>query len=162
MNRNISSEMHVIKQMRQRVRLHYTPINYSYAQTFPGKPSTKVPPQKSNRLCSAEWGSRTQHSPQQQSSPVMGEQRKETFELMAKFNHSRRAKVAVARNSAAAAQIMNVSAATAVAAAGGGSEQRGWAAGGRFCGCFCCCWCNLLQHLIFCRSTTLGSLSGLT
>lgn len=52
----------------------------------------------------------------------MGERRKETFELMAKFNHSRRAKVAVARNSAAAAQITNVS---ATAAAGGGSEQRG-------------------------------------
>jgi hypothetical protein len=53
----------------------------------------------------------------------MGERRKETFELMAKFNHSRRAKVAVARNSAAAAQITNVSATTT--AAGGGSEQRG-------------------------------------
>jgi hypothetical protein len=57
----------------------------------------------------------------------MGERRKETFELMAKFNHSRRAKVAVARNSAAAAQITNVSATTTAAAAatGGGSEQRG-------------------------------------
>jgi len=54
----------------------------------------------------------------------MGERRKETFELMAKFNHSRRAKVAVARNSAAAAQITNVSA-TTTAATGGGSEQRG-------------------------------------